>query len=468
MQDILDFISSTYDYIANITSYIYNGLLEFLGALASITPYLSIEYVLTSFFLFLLYGVYKGKDKSILVLINSLSFWFLKLINYKGMMKAITIYSWVTISCSIIILFYLFNTVSNVQGYSFYKVNASTLNARSGPNKNYRVVKELVENQKLQMIDASSSWYYMSDEMGEKFYVYKDYIDYTSEINYKQYKNEIFYIFLFFILLQNAVYFLLTLPKFKCDKCGNIFSFKEVKQTFKHNVAFTLGDFKGYDCDCNNGNLTCSSCNGDGDCPTCNGHGKLICGSCHGSLRCSKCAGNGKVDCSYCNGSGTIDRTVSRSSERGGNYQTTERCSHCSGSGHVRCYSCGSSGTCRECTSGKVTCSSCSGKRKCSNCGGSGNVTCGKCDGVSKYSVSNYSKIDFTYDYDECIYCTNKKAEFLKTKCQKCSSDITFSGNKYNYTKDINIDKTNKHISDKCNCAKVFYIEYSKPINDII
>lgn len=70
--------------------------------------------------------------------------------------------------------------------------------------------------------------------------------------------------------------------------------------------------------------------------------------------------------------------------------------------------------------------------------------------------------------FDGCIYCTNKKTEMLNTKCQKCSSDITFSGNKYNYTKDINIDKTNKHISDKCNCAKVFYIEYSKPINEII
>lgn len=61
-----------------------------------------------------------------------------------------------------------------------------------------------------------------------------------------------------------------------------------------------------------------------------------------------------------------------------------------------------------------------------------------------------------------------KITKMLNTKYQKCSSDITFSGNKYNYTKDINIDKTNKHISDKCNCAKVFYIEYSKPINEII
>lgn len=82
MQDFLNSISTAFSYIINTINYLYEEILIALGQLATLSPYTQIESIIIYFYLFAIFFFYKDKEKSLLGLINSISLWFLKLINF--------------------------------------------------------------------------------------------------------------------------------------------------------------------------------------------------------------------------------------------------------------------------------------------------------------------------------------------------------------------------------------------------
>jgi tellurite resistance protein len=156
-------------------------------------------------------------------------------------------------------------------------------------------------------------------------------------------------------------------------------------------------------------------------CVDCNAKGVITCHNCAGNKRvdCSACNGSNKIKCRSCGGDGKkvnkMDTISAVSSSTRSTRIVQKTCGTCSGKGKNQC---------TNCTSGKVSCSTCSGNGKltCSDCDGHKKITCSHCYGDKE----RYGMID-------CPQCKAQGSmgyiSYVKTTINSHTTDKLFNAN---------------------------------------